>query len=345
MQSYPSWAALATQYRERGVVLVLGSGTSAGCNIPTWADLMQRGLDLADPKHGLEVRSLQEQGLSLPTIASLIAERSGSREAFIEHMRNALYQDFLFYPHDVDKSNRRQFVHYIHANNSTLRAIGAMCARRIPETDTYEANPHIAAVVNFNLDALLQTYIYARYHKRLVRTVERASAAPIKDKISVYQMHGYLAFGMQKGDSTVEAADAAVLTEQDYFDFFNQPNSLFNFTFLYLMREYACCFIGLSMQDDNIRRLLHYSRKEQFNGLKSKGKGEPATWRHQLLRHFVIYERTQNAAIDRAIEDTLRPLGVNVLWIDSFDEIPQQLGELYSTTGDQWADVFNPNPD
>lgn len=341
MDSYPGWAELGEQYQERAIVLVLGSGTSAGCNIPTWTELMQRGLDLADPHHGLDVRHLQELGLSLPTIASLIEERSGSRQAFIELMRNALYQDFLFYPHDVDKSNRRQFIHYIHQNNSTLRAIGAMCARRIPATANYEANPHIAAVVNFNLDALLQTYIYARYHKRLVRTVERASAAPIKAKINVYQMHGYLAFGNQKGDSTVEAADAAVLTEQDYFDFFNQPNSLFNFTFLYLMREYPCCFIGLSMQDDNIRRLLHYSRREQYNGLKSKGKGQPETWRRQLMRHFVILEHTGDAAIDRAITDTLRPLGVNVLWIKGFDEIPLRLGELYATTGDSWADVFD----
>ncbi len=341
MDTYPGWAELGEQYQERAVVLVLGSGTSAGCDIPTWTELMQRGLDLADPHHGLDVRHLQELGLSLPTIARLIEERSGSREAFIELMRNALYQDFLFYPHDVDKSNRRQFVKYIHQNNSTLRAIGAMCARRIPQTANYEANPHIAAVVNFNLDALLQTYIYARYHKRLVRTVERASAGPIKDKISVYQMHGYLAFGNQKGDSTVEAADAAVLTEQDYFDFFNQPNSLFNFTFLYLMREYPCCFIGLSMQDDNIRRLLHYSRKEQYNGLKSKGKGQPETWRRQLLRHFVILEHNDDGAIDRAIEDTLRPLGVNALWINAFDEIPRHLGELYATTGDSWGDVFD----
>ncbi len=341
MEKYPSWPELAAAYQERGIVLVMGSGISAGCQIPTWADLMQRGLDLADAEHGLNVRSLQKQGLSLPTIASLIAERSGSREAFIEHMRNALYQDFEFYPHDVDKSNRQQFVRYVHENNSTLRALGAMCARRIGDTDHYEANPHIAAVVNFNLDALLQTYIYARYHKRLVRTVERASAGPIRDKISVYQMHGYLAFGNQKGDSTVEAADAAVLTEQDYFDFFNQPNSLFNFTFLYLMREYPCCFVGLSMQDDNIRRLLHYSRKEQFSGLKSKGKGDPATWRRQLLRHFVILERTDGAVIDRAIEDTLRPLGVNVLWVEQFREIPARLGELYATTGEAWADVYD----
>ncbi|HEU0079649.1 MAG TPA: SIR2 family protein [Longimicrobiaceae bacterium] len=54
-----------------------------------------------------------------------------------------------------------------------------------------------------------------------------------------------------------EAPDVRVFTEQEYFDFFNRPTSIYNYTFLHLLREFPCLFIGLSLKDDNIRRLLH----------------------------------------------------------------------------------------
>lgn len=79
-------------------------------------------------------------------------------------------------------------------------------------------------------------------------------------------MHGFLRFDQAARDLSKNAPDAAVLTEQDYFEFFNDPMSLFNYTFMYLLREPPCLFIGLSMQDENIRRLLYFSRMERMRG-------------------------------------------------------------------------------
>src|SRR6185437_9069910 len=97
-------------------------------------------------------------------------------------------------------------------------------------------NSLIHGIVTFNLDALLQAYVRARYGRHLLRTTERASAGKKPHTISLYHMHGHLRFDEMAGDLTKEAPDAVVLTEQDYFDFFNNPNSMFNYTFLYLLR-------------------------------------------------------------------------------------------------------------
>lgn len=334
-----SWNALEESYRTRGLVLVLGAGVSVGCGLPPWPDLLQRVLtdDLADD---IDVRDLQAHGLSLPAIASLIEERMPDRKTFVERMRAALYREFPFYPEGIGKSNRRGYVRHIRETNPTLQSIAALCALRDPGRRTYSPNPRIHALVTFNLDALLQAYVYARYEKRLLRTVERPSAWSIPGKISIFHMHGYLRFDQSRGDPTKEAPDAAVLTEQDYFDFFNQPTSLFNYTFLYLLREYPCCFIGLSMQDDNIRRLLHYSRLEQYQALRSEGVDDSAKLQRKLVRHFAILHRTGQPAIDRAVEQSLRPLGVNILWVTDFAAIPAQLGQLYEAAGDDWSAVF-----
>lgn len=334
-----SWKALEEDYQTGGLVLVLGAGVSVGCELPNWTNLMQRLLtdDLGDD---IAVSELQAHGLSLPAIASLIEERMANRRTFVERARAALYRDFPFYPDGINKSNRRGYVRHIRETNSTLHAIGALCAVRNPGRRTYSANPRIHALVTFNLDALLQAYVYARFEKRLLRTVERPSAWPIPGKINIYHMHGYLRFDQSRGDPTKEAPDAAVLTEQDYFDFFNQPTSLFNYTFLYLLREFPCCFIGLSMQDDNIRRLLHYSKLEQYQALRREGVDDPAKLRRELTRHFTILHRTGQPDVDQAIEQSLLPLGVTVLWVTDFAAIPSQLGELYEAGDDDWTSVL-----
>ena len=45
-----------------------------------------------------------------------------------------------------------------------------------------------------------------------------------------------------------------VLTEQDYFDVFNDNTRLFNYTLLHLLREHSAVFVGLSLQDENLHR-------------------------------------------------------------------------------------------
>lgn len=333
-----SWADLTNAYLESGLVVVLGAGVSKGSNIPTWSKLLQRVIT-DKLQADLDIHELQSHGMSLPAIASLVEERLSDRNVFVEAIRTALYQEFPF-KDDVDKSNRRAYVRHIKEHNSTLRAIAALTAVRKPDGRTYDTNSRIHAIVTFNLDGLLQAYVYARYEKRLLRTIERASASRIPGKISIYHMHGFLRFDEKKGDPGKEAADAAVLTEQDYFNFFNQPTSLFNYTFLHLLREYPCCFVGLSMNDDNIRRLLHYSKLEKFNALQDEGETDPKKYEEKLYPHFAILARSTQSALDDAIQDTLRPLGVNVLWVDDFMEIPDRIGALYRSSGDNWEVVY-----
>jgi hypothetical protein len=337
-----SWSQLEETYQKKGLVLALGAGVSVGCGLPNWEGLLKRLMERCFGEEGLSLyQQLKDSDYTLPAIAGVI--ENACLEQGIEHselVRQELYKDFPFFPDGVDKGNRGQFIRYIRGCNPTLRAVASWCAQRDEGKRTYSPNPLIHAVVSFNVDAVLQAYAYARYQKRLLRTVERPSARATPGRINVYHMHGYLRFDKYSGDRTKEAPDVLVFTEQEYFDFFNQPNSLFNYTFLYLLREYSCLFIGLSMNDDNIRRLLHYSKAERERSFEREGVSQPKE--REIIRHLAILPDWTAPEVNPLTEASLKRLGTRVLWVSKsdFSEIPERLGGMYDAAGGRWQDVF-----
>ncbi|SRR6266540_6785306 len=332
------WDDLKTAYEKHGIVLVLGAGVSKGSGLPNWSGLLERLADGLGDSKGL-FSDLRSSSVPLQVVASILEERCGSRTEFIKRVREALYRDFPFFPNGVTKANRGELVRDVRLKNSTLRTVASLCARREAGDRTYTPNPRVRAVVTFNLDALLQAYVYARYEKRLVHTIERASAQAIPERTNVYHMHGFLRFDEKAEDLSKNAPDAVVLTEQDYFDFFGDPTSLFNYTFLYLLREWSCLFVGLSMQDENIRRLLHFSYEEWVRGFENEGL-MPDVARQKSLRHFAILPLIDVPRAHRAVEDSLRRLGTSVLWIKDYEELRTQLQEVYEAAGSNWDLVF-----
>lgn len=348
--------ALMEAYKWNGIALVLGAGVSFASNIPSWKYLLHR---VAKNKREAAVfNQLEKKDFPLTVIASYLQEQFDIRNDFVEAVRDALYEDFPFKDRKAGKDTSgeiRDFIRYgdvkseykkpgvRYCPNLTLRGIGALCTvKRLGKNKEGKlvprnfANPKIRAIVTLNMDSLLQTYISAFSTKRLVRTVERASAVPFPDCINLYHMHGYLHFNEKENSQIRDAVEAVVLTEQDYYDFYNQSNSMFNYTFLYLLREHPCLFIGLSMQDENIRRLLHYSKLERMRAYASKNGitleqlgADEKSMEKEIKRHVVILLRDEDPRVDEANEDTLGALGVKVLWVDDYSEIPECLMKLY----------------
>ena len=339
MESVLGWSAIEETYREKGLVLVLGAGVSLGCGLPSWEDILKKLAARCFEGEGQVLfNQLRELGYGLPAIAGMIQNSSPIDQRYPELVRHTLYEAFPFFQRGIDKENRAEFLEYVQTCNSTMRAVASLCAWKSPDDKKYSINPLVHGIVTLNVDSVLQAYAYARYRTRLLRTVGRPSTETYPDKINIYHMHGYLRFGKGMGDLAKEAPDALVFTEQEYFDFFNRPNSLFNYTFLYLLREYSCLFVGLSMQDDNIRRLLYYSATERNQGLRQQGKS-PAD-RKKALRHFAILRRFQTPAICDQVEESLSHLGTRVLWVAEYSEIPDHLAAIYESAQGAWQEVF-----
>jgi hypothetical protein len=334
-----AWDELLGRYREKGIALTLGAGVSAGCAIPTWEGLLTR---IAKENEGLRgeklVKDLRARGYSLPMIAGVLEARY-KKVDFAEAIRNALYADFSLYRQKLDKRNAQRLIDLVRSSNNTLAAVGAFCAKRDNRAAKFVPNDKVLAIANTNFDALLTRYIYARYKAPLLRTVERPSASASRGRIHTYHVHGFFHFELGRvGNPEEEAPDIRVLTEHEFFDFFNAPNAMFNYTLLFLFREYSMVFIGLSMQDDNLRRLLHYSARERVQSKVREGR-QPRDAERSMVRHFA-FQQQRDWATDCAIEQSLLRLGVRVLWYKDHDDIATKLGELYSSTGEDWTTVY-----
>jgi hypothetical protein len=346
---------LRDAYLQRGIFLVLGAGVSFKSGLPSWPALLHRLFSTCySPPRPALFDELSRDGLSLPVLASLLEEHArnlgtsspAGREVFTDLVRDALYEDFPWYPEGLYRDGAREFVQTTDQQNLTLRAVSALCTFRSRGDGLFHHNPRVKAVVTFNLDALLQSHSWAKYcveprRRRILRTVERPSANSRPDKISVYHVHGFMRFDHKVGEKSSEAPDQMVLTEQDYFDAFNDPTRIFNYTFLHLLREHTAVFVGLSMQDENLRRLLHYSKAERVRALQAEGVPD-SQLRARALRHVALLTAKPDHEVMRAHELTLGALGVRVIWLRSFDDIPGHFAHIYSAGGAAWQSVYDP---
>jgi hypothetical protein len=328
------WKLLRERYQQRGLVLALGAGISAGCKIPNWPELLCRMGDrcLGARGHDL-IADLIQSGMTLPAIAGVLESKRPKAAKFLDLLSAELYRDFPFHEVIHDQRQRRELTKFVADSNPTMRAVAALCVQRKSKNE-FTASDRVRAVVNFNVDSILRTYARSRYDTYLFRTIESASKLSKSGRIPIYHMHGFLKFYKSaRVDDDEEVR--CVFTEGEYYDFFNRPNSLFNYTFLYLLREYNCLFIGMSMTDENIRRLLHYSTAERRDRAREMGK---VSTDHLALRHFSILKKSGSAKRDELKDIALRRLGTRVLWINDFAEIPKRLAYVYGEA--EWQEVY-----
>ena len=116
----------------------------------------------------------------------------------------------------------------------------------------------------------------------------------------VYHVHGIIS-----RDKNNQQEERIVLNEKDYHEMYSKVFDWSNVEQLHALTRCTCFFIGLSMKDPNLRRLL-----EIANG-----------YRGNEARHYVFLERKsrfrtkEKREEDFQIrEDILADLGINVIW-------------------------------
>jgi len=146
------------------------------------------------------------------------------------------------------------------------------------------------------------------------------------DELPVYHVHGMI-------PQSRPIASTPVLSEKEYHTLYKESFYWSNVVQLQAFSRTTCFFVGLSMNDPNLRRLLDISR----NGIDALNKdasvGRPC--------HYAILERKSLAPAhpdpakdlehftmqERMMED----LGINVIWFEQgkFEEIAQIVRRLY----------------
>ena len=100
------------------------------------------------------------------------------------------------------------------------------------------------------------------------------------------------------------------LTEENYNDLYNHPYSWQISSQLSFFRENVCLFVGCSLADPNLRRLLEMTKADNKT-------------------HFAIIRNDLTTTKDLTVATShFARLGVEVIWVNTFDEITDVLRSL-----------------
>jgi hypothetical protein len=130
-------------------------------------------------------------------------------------------------------------------------------------------------------------------------------------------VHGYL----PRAESIPEDTEL-VFSEDAYHGQFIDPFSWSNLIQLNKLTQNTCLFVGVSLTDPNMRRLLDVAWRKN-----------PA----KVLSHYIV-KRLPKASdgdeldeVSRLLEEQdANALGLNVVWIEDYSELPGFLRELAS---------------
>jgi len=163
-------------------------------------------------------------------------------------------------------------------------------------------------ILTYNYDDYLESYLD---NLPLPYNELYDSNCVVDSRLSIYYVHGFLPNVRYKTHMLERHQQSVYLTEANYNELYNHPYSWQISSQLSFFRENTCLFIGCSLADPNIRRLLEMTKKENRT-------------------HFAILTRDKIAVKDlvRASNHFAR-LGIEVFWDDDFLDIRRQLGELY----------------
>lgn len=302
--------ALKKAFREDSLVLFLGAGVSVTAGLPDWDTLLWRlGSQLIHlHAHPDNIPVNEENLLKLlkeqTPLSPLIAARffRESFEDFAERVRTALYDGM---PKDV--------------SSPLLTELTKLC---IPPRNGLG----VAAVVTYNFDDLFEEELHRRGVSHKV--VMSDSDSHLRNELPVYHVHGFLP---RKGPLSDVHRQSLVFSEEAFHLQFIDPYAWQTVTQLNLLRDRVCLFVGFSLTDPNLRRLL-----------------EIAASKRPGARHYVVMKDHWNAAVQsapgpdvmayarvfRGLEEaSMLKLGLQTIWVDGFDDIPLLIRSLRQAIG------------
>jgi hypothetical protein len=286
-------AAIGAALKSGRLTLVCGAGVSVGAGIPVWNQLLLRLLE------SMIERLSKDHSLGLGSDAAEEFNRRHGATGLIvgKYLKNNLGKDFGKKVRDALYGPKP----------TTCELINAIVELARPQRD----GKPLDSIITFNFDALIEENLSdANVRNRAIYK------EPIKhdpNELPVYHVHGYLPRTGKIPDDT-----DIVFSEDAYHGRFIDPFSWSNLIQLNKLTQNTCLFVGVSLTDPNLRRLLDVA------------------WRknpEKTLSHYIVKKQPRFGAADDVLDDLARlleeqdanALGINVIWVDQYDEIPPLL--------------------
>ncbi|MCI8596863.1 MAG: hypothetical protein HFJ10_00230 [Lachnospiraceae bacterium] len=297
---------IKSAFRNQDMVLFLGAGVSIDGGIPLWETLIKtlhvymlnrltKEKELSFEEQELIKELASDNEMESPLMQMRYIKAAFSNEEYYKLVHSALYSQS------------------INIDTSLLNAIAKISTPQ-------RSYCGIKSIITYNFDDLLERKFAQKDIQYNIISDERERQ--LVDKLNIYHVHGYLPSDF----SDIAEDPNLIFSEEDYHRIYRDAYSWSNLTQLNALRENTCLFIGCSLTDPNLRRLLdvaarngesprHYAFLKKKK-MKRKKNGEMVN--KDILR---LYQ-----TIDDNIQTAYyKNLGLNIIWIDDFEEIPQIL--------------------
>jgi hypothetical protein len=321
--------AVTQAYQDEKLVMVLGAGLSINYGVPSWKVLLRHMLVAS-------IEASEENGLNSDVLAQLFTRFFGlsplaagrylqayysNRQpdepfAFEKALRNTLYQNLRENP---DQRLMREVVNFCAAPGKS---------------------PNLDSVITYNYDDLLEKALSSLDVSVPHKAIFDAGMNPDRGELPIYHVHGFLPL-----EGELSEKNRVAFGENIYHHQYNEIYSWRNIVQINKFRDYSCLFVGISLTDPNLRRLLDIARLQ---------KGTPEDYHHIFRKRYdkedIVNRIGMLAAEDwwkdlpeeitkapEAISDELVKIveryeeedalsfGVRTIWVDNFDEIPRML--------------------
>lgn len=322
---------LTDAHRAKSLVLCLGAGVSIPYGLPDWNTLLQELLlttlnedskaidDQADALAKLYTAVFAPNPLiAARYLATYYRKRSKSALAFESAIRDVLYRN-------VQPGKHTELF-------SEIRRLST----------AHRDDPILNSVITYNFDDLLERSLCDFDSAFPFKAVFSVGDNPSPAELPIYHVHGYLP---AKGELTKNHCIS--FSDDQYHEQYQDVYRWSNMVQIMKFKDNTCLFLGTSFTDPNLRRLLDIARRQ-------RGSNQPA---HVLIRkhydktdlHNQLRKALGDASTDmdeariKELDETVeklrriaekfeeedaRSLGVDTVWVESYDDIPKVLKQI-----------------
>ena len=312
-------------YQSETLVLVLGAGISIDFGTLSWTDLLQNLMVHTIEKEKTISNILSKLFNDIFSPNPLIAGRylqnyfDEKNKSFESMVRNVLYSTV-----DKDKSS------------NLLNEIVKLCAAP-------GRSPNLNSIITYNFDDILEYKLDKTGMDIPFKSVFGVGIDIKNNELPIYHVHGFL-----PEHKKLSKSNQITFGENNYHQQYTEIYSWNNIVQINKFRDNTCLFIGSSLSDPNIRRLLdialkqkgnkrkhHYIFKKRINIDSLKNDLQKALDSHDIKDEKVKADLNFNETItflneiyERFEENDSASFGVQTIWITNWDEIPEILKKM-----------------
>lgn len=317
---------LAKIYRNEGVVLALGAGVSAEMGIPNWDELVS-ALFVSLITKQLTGSTDEAQALALAYAARHLGNESPLLSA--RYLRKGFEEGKAGDPQAFRRELASVLYGHLIKDRQPPRLLKELAKLCMP----MRTGAKVHCIITYNFDDLLEQVLSEKDVP--CRSIYSALHHADEMELPVFHAHGFLPRDVDGFDEGEEGMLA--FSEEGYHQLFKDPYHWTNVVQLQAFQQQTCVFVGLSLTDPNLRRLLEYAatspdRPRHFafmkrtsveDLLKASRKNpsdEPAVRQDAADKFLRVHHKLQ--------ELVYQDLGLEVVWFETFEEMPDAVASL-----------------